>query len=150
MSNPLADAIKKKRMSSMSHDLPSHDGGEGGGGKDLLGIVASLNPDERNKLKDILHASTDNSMEIQKGGASSEEQGKIQSQIQDDDERQELEAGEAPHDPSQEGSENESDDIAKSMLDSKYRNGPIQAKPRNLAERARNHIAAKLKSKGKL
>lgn len=155
--NPMADAIRKKRMGSVNAEAPDGhmDGANepGGGGKDLLGLVASLSSDERGKLKDILHAAGSNDQAIAKGGASSEEQKKIQDQINADDMREKLEdepGQEAGDDDGGSITPDQSDDIGKSMLDSKYNNGPLESKPRNLSDRVKNHIASNLKSKGKL
>lgn len=154
--NPMADALKQKRMGLVDTSAPEgHMSDESGhGGKDLLGLVASLSEEERGKLKDILHAAGSNDMGIQKGDPSSEEQSKISDQINKDAAKKSAAdaSGQEPGDEAAEAevSPEESDDIGKSMLDSKYNNGPINAPPRNLGERVKNGIAAKLKGKGKL
>ncbi len=47
-------------------------------------------------------------------------------------------------------SSNESDDIAKSMLDSRSTGANPITQPRNLGERMRMNLASKLKGKGKI
>lgn len=162
--NPMADALKKKRMGLVDMSAPEGhmDGSdEGHGGKDLLGMVASLSEQERGKLKDILSAAgTGNEQGIAKGDPSSEEQMKIQQQVGLDKAKVQAsdnsgaepgdEAAEAEVNPDPAHQSDQSDDIAKSMLDSKYNNGPITAPPRNLGERMKNAVATKLKGKGKL
>lgn len=145
MNDPLLDAVKKKRLGS-GMSLPEGHGEHEEGGKDLLGLVASLSPEERMKMKDILHAS-DNSSDVEKGDPSSEEHGKINQAMQRE---AQTDQAESMNEPGQEVSDDESDDIGASMLDSKYRNGPIEGKPRGLGDRVKNSIATKLKEKGKL
>ncbi len=114
--------------------------------KDLHGLVASLSDGQKSKLKGILDSHVDKSMQIAKGGSSSEEDGKVKSAIHKENDETALEEKEE-HD----SGNLDSDDLAKSMLDSKHLNGsaPV-APPRNLGERMKMSLAAKLKGKGKL
>lgn len=145
-------AIKKKRgligdhqgsghMSQHVEDDTNKD--DQGGGKDLHGLVASLSDSEKHQLKGILN--TDNTQSIMKGGASSDEKGKIAQESSKQDQMNEM-ADQA--DPMQSA---DSDEIAKSMLDSRHMgsNAPT-GKPRNLGERMKMGIASKLKAKGKI
>jgi hypothetical protein len=141
-------AIKKRKSGGqslqgdhqdMSHDSQHADDAQ----KDLHGLVASLQPHEKEALKNILDKDKDVSQEIQKGGPSTDERGEIESSVQDENQKNALEAQE-------DGPKVDSDEIGKSMLDSRFTgNGPMP-KPRNLGERAKVHIAQNLKHKGKL
>lgn len=115
-------------------------------GKDLHGFVAGLSHDEKSKLKSILNDSSQNTQAIAKGGPSSEEQGKIAQAMAQENQMNALDEA-SEH----EGiSEDQSDEIGKSMLDSRHINGMATEKPKNLGERAKQYIAAKLKAKGKI
>ena len=114
--------------------------------KDLHGMVASLNDTQKTKIKGILDSHMDKSMQITKGGSSSEEDGHVKTAMDKEngetalEEKQEQDTGNI-----------DSDDLAKSMLDSKHLNGSAPATPpRNLGERMKMSLAAKLKGKGKL
>ena len=118
--------------------------------KDLHGFVASLSEGDKHQLKGILAkdgGAGKNEQHIAKGGASTEEQGKIQeamakgNQESDLEEKEEHDGGMSAHD---------SDDIAKSMLDSRSMGSNPITQPRNLGERMRMNVASKLKSKGKI
>lgn len=115
--------------------------------KDLHGFVASLSDGDKHQLKSILakDGGGKNEQHIAKGGASTEEQGKIQDAIGKENQNSDLEEA-------QEGkmSPNDSDDIAKSMLDSRSLGSNPITQPRNLGERMRMSLASKLKSKGKV
>ena len=116
--------------------------------KDLHGIASSLNDGEKMKLKGILDSHLDKSVQIAKGGSSSEEDGKVKSAM--DRENQETDLQEQQENSSGSGL-HDSDDIAKSMLDSKHlSDNPSPSKPRNLGERMKQTLAAKLKGKGKI
>lgn len=151
MSAGMLAALKKKKQGmalegdhqDMTHGSQHSEDSD----KDLHSIASSLNDGEKSKLKGILDSHLDKSMQIAKGGSSSEEDGKVQEAMgkenkeTDLEEQQENSSGSAIHD---------SDDIAKSMLDSKHMSGAPLDKPRNLGERMKMGIAAKLKGKGKL
>lgn len=117
-------------------------------GKNLHAFVAALNDHEKGQLKDIL-GGNDKTMEIMKGAPSSEERSKISAASSAENARNEAEESSGGHgnavDPI------DSDEIAKSMLDSRHMgsNAPT-GKPRNLGERMKMGIAAKLKAKGKI
>ena len=152
MSAAMLSALKNKKAGmakmgdhqDMSHGSEHADDAD----KDLHGIAAGLNDGEKMKLKGILDTHLDKSMQIAKGGSSTEEDGKVkeamgkENQETDLEEKQENSSGSAIHD---------SDDIAKSMLDSKHlSDNPAPMKPRNLGERMKQGLAAKLKAKGKI
>lgn len=147
--NAMLSAIKKKRgagdhapthenMESMSHDSKEgHDGS-----KDMMSLVASLSDKEKYDLKCVLdgHMASDDK-KIAQGAPSSEEKMKVSEQMNKQNE--ELEEGPGL-------GEDESDDIAKSMLDSRHMRGMATEKPRNLGERMKQSLASKLKMKGKI
>ncbi len=110
--------------------------------KDLHGLVAGLDDGEKMKLKGILDSHMDKSMQIAKGGSSSEEDGKVKAAMGKENQETSLEENEE-HDGG-------SDDIAKSMLDSKHMGSSPVAPPRNLGERMKQSLASKLKGKGKI
>lgn len=115
--------------------------------KDLHGFVASLSDDEKGKLKHILSKDSSQAQSIQKGEPSSEEQGKIEQAMDEENMENTLQNAQARHDlPT-----DQSDDIQKSMLDSRYMGESLpDHKPRNLGERAKMSAAKKLKAKGKI
>lgn len=117
--------------------------------KDLHGFVASLSEGDKHQLKGILakDGGGKNEMAIAKGGASTEEQGKIQEAMAKGNQESDLEEKQE-HDTGM--SSNDSDDIAKSMLDSRSTGSNPITQPRNLGERMRMGLASKLKSKGKI
>lgn len=81
---------------------------------------------------------------ISKGHASPTEKTKIEERAQQEMQTQPMDA--APADESY-----DSDEIAKDMLDSRFRQGvPEGLQPRNLSERMKMNVATKLKEKGKL
>lgn len=141
--NGMLAAIKNKRKGQegdhqdMGHGSQHADDKE----KDLHGFVESLNDHEKGKLKSIL-AQDGNAQGIAQGDPSTEERGKIQDAMGKENQMNALEEQDEPVD---------SDAIGKSMLDSKYMgSNPPTDKPRNLGERVKMGIAAKLKSKGKI
>lgn len=107
----------------------------------LHSFVSGLSDDQKNKLQMILEKSGHDEQKIAQGHPSSEERGKIAEQMS-------LEGG-APEIEAQEP-DDESDEIGKSMLDSKFTGGNPPTKPRNLGERVKMAISSKLKAKGKL
>ncbi len=118
--------------------------------KDLHGFVASLSEGDKHQLKGILAkdgSAGKNEQHIAKGGASTEEQGKIQEAMSKGNKEADLEDAD-DHDSSM--SANDSDDIAKSMLDSRSTGANPITQPRNLGERMRMNLASKLKGKGKI
>lgn len=148
--NAMFAAIKKRKAGGqevegdhqdMTHDSQHADDSQ----KDLHGLVASLQPHEKEALKSILD-NDKSGQDIQKGGASSEERSKIESAMQDENKENALENAEMKQD----GPQVDSDAIAKSMLDSRFTGGGPMPKPRNLGERAKVHMASNLKNKGKL
>lgn len=154
MNHAMIAALKKRKsggdgMMGDHQDMghPSQHAAEGD--KDLPGFVASLSEHEKHSLKQMLDKNPSSALNIAKGEPSKEEQAKIEQQSAKDmnEEMQELEAmpakGSVP--------ENESDEIGKSMLDSRHMRGmAVNDKPRNLGERVKQSIAAKLKAKGKI
>lgn len=142
-------AIKKRKMGG---DIGDHGGSTHQSmhaddkQKDLHGLVASLSEDEKGKLKHILSNDGSRAMAIQKGEPSSEEQGKIEESIAEENQENALDT---QH--NQERHPEDSDEIAMSMLDHKsIAAAGTGQKPRNLGERARMAGAEKLKAKGKL
>ncbi len=153
--NPMMAAIKKRKsgdggmMGDHGATHPSAIDHGDGEGKDLHGLVASLSDHEKSSLKTILDKDqSSNGMDIAKGNPSKQEHQKIAQASAQEDQENALE--EASESPSQEIGEEQSDDIAKSMLDSRHMRGMATEKPRNLGERMKQSIAAKLKSKGKI
>lgn len=115
---------------------------------DMHSFVAGLSDKDKTHLKTILNTAPDKSMQIAKGGSSTEEDLKVKGAMSHENQNttlmqnQEEGSGDEGHD---------SDDIAKSMLDSKHLgDNPPTAPPRNLGERMKMSLAAKLKSKGKI
>lgn len=154
--NPMMAAIRKRKSgggqspaAGSDHEGQGHqaehvDDQAAPHGKDLHGLVASLSDNEKHQLKTILSSdSGKNTSEIEKGAPSSEEQGKIESAMSAENQTNALE--EQDDKPSV-----QSDDIGKSMLDSRDTGRNPLEKPRNLGERMRMGIASKLKSKGKM
>lgn len=149
--NPMHAAIKQRlgKGAAPEHSAPapSHEGAPGGHVQhDLHGFVGSLSDEEKAQLKSILHSDQGNTQSIAKGGPSTEEQSKIADAIAEENQENMLDAG-------QHGgglSEDESDEIGKSMLDSRHLRGQATEKPKNLSERAKQYIAGKLKAKGKI
>ncbi len=152
MSAAMLSALKKKRAGDIKmgdHQDMAH-GSEHAedADKDLHGIASSLNDGQKMKLKGILDTHLDKSMQIAKGGSSSEEDGKVKSAMDKENNESQLEEQE---ENSSGSSVHDSDDIAKSMLDTKHlSDNPAPMKPRNLGERMKQTLAAKLKSKGKI
>ncbi len=162
--NPMFAAIKKRKAGGaaimgdhqdVSHqaqhaddpstESPHEDKSEG---KDLHGLVASLSETEKGHLKTILAKDSGSAAQgISKGGASSDEKGKIAEQISKEDE---TNAAEAAEDNDGAAGHAGSDTIGASMLDSRFKGGGGEMKPRNLNDRMQMGIAAKLKAKGKL
>lgn len=154
--NPMMAAIKKRKAGGqavmgdhqdMSH-YSEHAEDKSADQKDLHGFVSSLSDDEKSKLKSLLDK--DASSEIQKGGPSTNEKSLIQSAIKQEDQSNALEQQDLEdRHPDAGVSEEQSDEIGKSMLERKHMSGDV-GKPRNLGERARMAIANKLKAKGKI
>ncbi len=119
-------------------------------GADLHGLVKSLSESEKHSLRTILEKDKTggDGQNIAKGAPSKEEQGKIAQASQQENQENALE--EASETKGQEMDEDKSDEIAKSMLDSRHLRGMATEKPRNLGERMKQGLAAKLKSKGKI
>jgi hypothetical protein len=155
--NPMHAAIRKR----LGHNSQPPEAGHSGpresagpdhapehaeGGADLHGFVAGLSDQEKSKLKSIL-SSDQNAQKIAQGAPSSEEQGKIAEAMEGESEMHGLEASQ---DAGHGISEDESDEIGKSMLDSRHIRGMATEKPKNLGERAKQYIASKLKAKGKI
>lgn len=113
-------------------------------GKDLHGLVASLNDEEKQQLKGILDSGKTTAQEINKGGPSSDENGKVQQAMQESNQKASMEQGEEQNEAG-----HDSDAIGKSMLDSRFMSNP-PAQPRNLSERVKLDIHKKLKGKGKI
>ncbi|MES1988825.1 MAG: hypothetical protein V4440_12515 [Pseudomonadota bacterium] len=137
-------AIKKKKQGDTvmgDHQDVSHSSQHADdNSKDLHGLVESLNPDEKDKLKTILNNDGKTEQNIAKGGASSEEHAKIAAAMPQENGMTDLE-DKQDHD----------DDIAKSMLDSRHMSGTVtQAPPRNLSDRVKMSLASKLKQRGKI
>lgn len=151
MSNAMLAAIKNKRKGAMAegdHQDATHMSQHADDKqKDLHGLVASLSDDEKGKLKQILNSGSEQATKVQKGEASSEEQGKIEAQMHAENAENEA----AEHDDALKHGDVDSDGIQKSMLDSKYMSPDMHnMKPRNLGERAKMYAAKNLKAKGKI
>lgn len=125
-------------------------------GKDaqaIQGLIEQLSPAQIEQLKAMLGGgspdanSNDVSMGINKGNPSKQEQMKIAAAASEENEQNALEEANAP---TTEISEEQSDEIAKSMLDSRHMRGMATEKPRNLGERMKQSLASKLKMKGKI
>lgn len=114
--------------------------------KDLHGLVAGLSEGEKHSLKQILDSQKTDGQAIAKGGASTEEQGKINDAMAQENQENSLEEQEE----NGQMSPDKSDQIAMSMLDTRHKNGMATEKPRNLGERMKQSLAGKLKAKGKL
>ncbi len=150
--NAMIAAIQKRKAQGTAvegdHQGATHQGTAEDAQKDLHGLVASLSDHEKGQLKQILHADGGkNDMAIAKGGASSEEQGKIGESIDEENKENALEE----HSEAHGGDGIDSDAIGKSMLDSRHMGGNAPTgKPRNLNDRMQQYTAGKLKAKGKL
>lgn len=142
--NPMSDAIRKKRSGSVDMNIP--DAPEESGSKNLLGLVASMSDEDRAKLKDILAASEgSNEADVEKGAPTKGEHAAIHEKMEADSEEHEAEENSEP------GQEASSDEIGRSMLDSRFNKGtPEGMQPRGLSDRVKFGIADKLKAKGKL
>lgn len=149
MVNPMMAAIKK-RKSGGDTNMGDHAGDHSAQHADvgaqhevdpkLQMLVASLKPHEHEQLRQMLDQKPNTSQAIAKGAASTEEQGKIAEQSAKENQENAL------HDMDS----SQSDDIGKSMLDSRNMHGPAPEKPRGLGDRVKQSIASKLKSKGKI
>ena len=118
--------------------------------KDLHGFVAGLSEGDKHQLRGILAkdgSAGKTETAIAKGGSSTEEQGKIKEAMDKGNKESSLEETEE-HDTGM--SSDDSDSIAKSMLDSRSMGSDPITQPRNLSERMKMHVASKLKSKGKI
>ncbi len=152
MSAAMLSALKKKKQGQAvegdHQDMVHSDVHSDDKSKDMHSLVKSLDEGQKSTLKTLLQADAADTSKIAKGGPSTEEKGHIQDAITKEngtnqlEESQEDSSGSAVHD---------SDDIAKSMLDSKHLgDNPPVGKPRNLGERMKMSLAAKLKGKGKI
>lgn len=151
--NPMMAAIQKRKSGDglMGDHSSAHASqhADVGSGKDLHGLVASLSPHEKESLKGILDQDKGaGGMDISKGLPSKEEHAKIAQASAKENSENALEDAESASAP--ELAEGQSDDIAKSMLDSRHINGMATEKPRNLGERMKQSLASKLKAKGKI
>ncbi len=157
MSDALIGALRKRKMQATvmgdhqgDHEQDHKGMTEAGDNRPLTDFVSNLNDQQKNHLRTILGGKDgggDQSQNIAKGYASSEEQGKIQEQMG----KQQGQGPQETEDENTGGDHVDSDSIAKSMLDSRYRNGPPEGvKPRNLNDRMKMNVAGKLKEKGKL
>lgn len=153
--NPMMAAIKKRKSggdglmgdhSAVHQSSVDHGDGQG---KDLHGLVASLSPHEKESLKVMLDKDSGaDAMAIAKGAPSKEEHSKIAQASAQESKANALE--EAQETPQAELAEDQSDEIGKSMLDSRHLRGMATEKPKNLGDRVKQSIASKLKSKGKI
>lgn len=75
-------AIQNKRQSCMPGEMEEGEAQEGS--KDLGALVQSLSDDEKAQLLQMLQGDGDRSIEIAKGGASSEEQGQIDQSMKEE------------------------------------------------------------------
>ena len=115
--------------------------------KDLHGIAQSLNDGDKSKLHSILSTQLNGKGNISKGDPSTEEQGKIASAAEEENQENKLQ----DQDGGPTISADQSDEIGKSMLDSRHLGeNPPTGKPRNLGERMKMSVMNKLKSKGKI
>lgn len=139
-------AIKGRKGGMLGHEGLGHQSQHGDDKeKDLHGFVAGLSEGDKHQLKSILANDATggkNEQHIAKGGASTEEQSKIEGSMAEENKETGLEE-EQEHGISG----NQSDDIAKSMLDSRSAN---ITQPRNLSERVKMSLSNKLKGKGKI
>lgn len=154
-------AIKKRKMAGAGlmgdHQDATHPGehvNDADQGKDLHGLVSSLSESEKHSLRTILEKDKvgGNAQAIAKGAPSTEEQGKIAQASAKENQTNALEEAEEQEDgPSGHLPQDQSDEIAKSMLDSSHLRGTAStSNPRNLGERMKQSVAAKLKAKGKI
>lgn len=141
----------------------------------LHDMVSKMSPDQLGKLKSAIakhegsgsdpengavdHGESDggdagkNAEAVSKGGASQQEQAEIASAAEQENQNTHLSQEEDENHDLDDGgaiTPEKSDEIAMSMLDSRDKHGTAPSKPRNLGERMRAGIAAKLKGKGKL
>lgn len=152
MDGAMIAALKKKKSQGLAvegdHQDMGHDSGHADDKqKDLHGLVASLNHSEKSQLKSILNSDSQNTQQIAKGGPSSEETAHVQSAMSDENKRTDMSQTEQ----NDAGDGHDSDELAKSMLDSSHLRGTASTSaPRNLGERMKQGLAAKLKGKGKI
>lgn len=122
--------------------------------KDLHGIAQSLDEGQKTKLHSILSSHLQGKgNDIAKGEPSTEEQGKIAEAAGNEKQTNSLmsKQDENSNDEHSLVSDVDSDEIGKSMLDSRHLGGnPPTGKPRNLGERMKMGVMNKLKSKGKI
>ena len=153
MSAGMLAAIQKKKQGAAlegDHQDMTHGSGHADDKtKDLHSFVQSLSDQDKSSLKTILDSHVaDKSQAIAKGGSSTEEDGKVKAAMTKENSETDLEQQQEDSSGSQ---IHDSDDIAKSMLDSRHMGGnPPTGKPRNLGERMKMGIAANLKGKGKI
>lgn len=141
--NPMHDAIKKKRMGSedqsrgLMHDAEMAESSPAPEkGMDLQALVESLNDEQKAELMGLLDSSNGDTSAVMQGAPSQAERGKIAQRSVEED--------------SGGVGEEESDEIAMSMLDSRDKRGTASEKPSGLGARMRQGLAQKLKGKGKL
>lgn len=148
--NPLRDAIRAKRSSGGLVDHGSQPQQPQDQGGDMHALAASLSDGDKSKLMSLLSGSGGKSAsasDIEKGKPSDTERAAI------DRKMMEGNTGDPMDGPDDDGSigDDERDDIAMSMLDTKHKNGDFQAaKPLNLGDRAKMKMAQNLKGKGKI
>ena len=179
MNNPMQAAIRKRRTAGYSvegdHEDMTHRSQhtqDQDNDSHIHDMISKMDPDQLEKLKAAIASKegsgTDhgkgtnspdsgdadkNAEQVAKGGASQEEQNKIQSAAEEENRNTALSAeDDADHDLDSDSTitPEKSDQIALSMLDSRDKHGMAPSKPRNLGERMRGALAAKLKGKGKL
>jgi hypothetical protein len=146
LKNKRAGATKEGDHQDMTHGSEHSEDAD----KDLHSLASSLTDGQKSKLKSILDTHLDKSMQIAKGGSSSEEDGKVKAAMGKENAETDLQEKQEQDEGNASGGV-DSDDIAKSMLDSKHLNSSVPAAPpRNLGERMKQSLAAKLKGKGKI
>ncbi len=143
-------AINKRKGKGVLHGdhVATHgaDHADVGEGTDLHGLVAGLSEQEKHTLKGILDTNSTGAQAIAKGDPSTQEKAKIAEQSGKENQLADLEEGQE----SGEMPEDQSDEIAKSMLDNRNKSGPMTDKPRNLGDRMKQYVSGKLKAKGKI
>jgi hypothetical protein len=142
--NAMKDAIRAKRLGEepkglMSESLAVAKEEPEQEGKSLNDLVATLSDDDKKQLMLLLKQdmAPQGAKEIANGAPSSEEQMIV-------DEKATIEGAE--------GDEDQTDEIGKSMLETRFKNQNANSNqaPRNLGERVQMSIRDRLKGKGKI
>lgn len=158
MFNPMLAAINKRKSGGMtkmgdhqdmSHPSEHSEDADMDNTQKLHDFVSSLSEGDKSHLKTILDKSNNTAQEIAKGGPSTEEKAAVEKTMKTNNQRTQMAEDEEHEDAS--GPHIDSDEIGKSMLDSRFTSGNTpNVQPKSLGDRVKMDIYNKLKGKGKV